>query len=288
MLQGWLICKNPKEWHIQKLLLAHKGFNLNLKIINSNKISFSARGDFYIKKTQIALPDFAIYRQTSKSNYSGTALARQLELLNIPVFNKFHCYEIADDKFYVHQLLEKHKIPTPLTYINSESPKEKMFPLIMKYNFGSLGLEVSLLQNSYSWNLFKRKFKDIITQEYIADSKGKDIRVFVIGGKAIFSVERKTNNPEEFRSNVRLGGDVRVVETNSKIQEIVEEIQKIFDCPPDFFGIDLLYYKDSYLVSEINTNFHWGPHGNITCKKTCKKLNELPFIIIKHILKELR
>ena len=62
-------------------------------------------------------------------------------------------------------------------------------------------------------------------QEYIAESEGRDTRVFVVGGKVVAAMERSAQ-AEEFRSNVELGGVARVVEVSEEYKRIAIESTK--------------------------------------------------------------
>src|SRR5699024_5081411 len=57
-------------------------------------------------------PDFVIMTDKDLN------LARQLELLNIPVFNSSRAIEISDDKIHTHQILATRGIPSPKTIIS--------------------------------------------------------------------------------------------------------------------------------------------------------------------------
>ena len=50
----------------------------------------------------------------------------------------------------------------------------------------------------------------ILIQEYIQESNGEDIRIFVVGNKVVASMKR-TSEVGEFRSNVHRGGDAEAI-----------------------------------------------------------------------------
>ena len=79
----------------------------------------------------------------------------------------------------------------------------------MKPDSGFGGIGVELIHNGQE---LKDYFATLsygqayVAQEYIATSKGRDIRVVVLHGRYYFSMERHASNPDEFRSNVHVGG----------------------------------------------------------------------------------
>ena len=47
--------------------------------------------------------------------------------------------------------------------------------------------------------------QDIILQEYVRESRGRDVRALVVGGRVVAAM-RRTAKPGEFRSNLHRGG----------------------------------------------------------------------------------
>ncbi len=45
-----------------------------------------------------------------------------------------------------------------------------------------------------------------MVQKYVATSKGRDVSVLTIGYEAVFAAQRKAADPEEFPSNLHMGG----------------------------------------------------------------------------------
>src|SRR5690606_541807 len=67
-------------------------------------------------------PDYVVF--TDKDIY----LARQLEYLNIPVFNSAHAIATSDDKIATYQELARKKLPIPKTIIAPKIFIEGSFP----------------------------------------------------------------------------------------------------------------------------------------------------------------
>ena len=88
-------------------------------------------------------------------------------------------------------------------------------------------------------------------QEFIKDNPGTDIRVMVVGGKAIFSIMRQ--NPNSFISNVSSGGNAIKFEATKEQKQIAVKIAKILKldhCAVDFFNTE----NKKTLVCEVNAN----------------------------------
>jgi ribosomal protein S6--L-glutamate ligase len=90
-----------------------------------------------------------------------------------------------------------------------------------------------------------------LVQEFISESKGSDIRCFVIGGKVVASMLRKAK-PGEFRSNLHRGG------TSSNVKLTPEERKAARRAATavglNVAGVDILRSKHGPLVLEVNSS----------------------------------
>ena len=98
-------------------------------------------------------------------------------------------------------------------------------------------------------------------QEYIGNKFGEDIRVIVIGGKAVSSMRRK--NDKDFRSNIALGGKGEKIELRKEYKDVAENCAKVLGL--DYCGVDLLSgSNDEPIVCEVNSNAFFEEIENIT------------------------
>ncbi|HIS28881.1 MAG TPA: RimK family alpha-L-glutamate ligase, partial [Candidatus Avamphibacillus intestinigallinarum] len=152
---GWIIYNGSLAGNkfidfAQWLQRAATKLNCHTNIIKNNQLfaTFTTNELSILQSEHTALPDFVI--STDKDLY----LARQFELLGIPVFNSTKSIEISDDKILTHQYLAKNKIPTPKTIVapkvykdvNAVGAKDMKhivnalaYPFIIKEAFGSFG-----------------------------------------------------------------------------------------------------------------------------------------------------
>ena len=92
-----------------------------------------------------------------------------------------------------------------------------------------------------------------MAQEYIATSKGRDIRVVVLHGRYYFSMERHASNPDEFRSNVHVGGTTQEKTLTEEEKVFCEKVASIFDLP--IIGLDLMIGDGEYVLAEGKCSF---------------------------------
>lgn len=230
--------------------------------------------------SKINLPDYVIF--TDKDIY----LARQLELMGIPVFNSSEAITTSDDKIKTYQLLAKASVTIPKTIFApksfgivdafSESYLAQImnvfsFPVVIKEAFGSFGEQVYLINNMHELRQKVKKMGDrpFMFQELITTSYGKDIRLQVVGKKVVAAMKRTAKN--DFRANVTSGGTMEPYEpTKEEVQLAVKASQLI---GADFSGVDLLFGETGPLVCEINSNAH------IRNILDCTGINAAPHII---------
>ncbi len=199
-------------------------------------------------------------------------LAKHLENQGIRVFNKAKVIEICDDKGLTALYLENHSIKmpktilAPFTYQNigytnydflDNVIKQLSFPFIVKENKGSFGQQVYLVSNKQELLHLMQKIgtKNILFQEFIQSSFGRDVRLYVIGKKVVLSVKRIAQNGD-FKANVSNGGTMVPFTPSKEFIEMAQKVARILDV--DFAGIDLLFDENEEpIFCEINSNAHF-------------------------------
>ena len=100
-------------------------------------------------------------------------------------------------------------------------------------------------------DVLARLHQPIIVQEYIAESKGSDIRAIVVGDKVVAAM-RRTGKSEDFRSNIHRGGTGEKVELEPEIEKICIDACKVLRLR--FAGVDLLESNRGPLLMEVNSS----------------------------------
>lgn len=209
-------------------------------------------------------PDFVLFWD------KDVRLAKMLEAEGFRVFNRAEAIEICDDKALTFLKLKNTDIKMPLTYVSpmtfGKEYKDYTFvlqvqssigyPMVIKENKGSFGEQVYLVNNYYET---VEKIKtighcDFVMQEYIESSKGKDVRIHVVGGKVVTAMERINEN--DFRANITNGGKMKKYEPT---KEQCEMALKVCDkLGLDFAGVDIMFGKDNEpILCEVNSNAHF-------------------------------
>lgn len=232
------------------------------------KKAFNDRGhniDIYlntelINANLLPKPDFAVFWD------KDIILAKQLEARGIRLFNRAEAIEICDNKALTYLAL-KDKVPmpktvaAPMTYRNIGYNRFDFldnigidYPLVIKECSGSFGQQVYLAKTRQeAENILKATNEPVIFQEFIEESRGRDIRINMVGGSPAASMLRYNKN--DFRANITNGGLMeRYQPTASEVNMAKRVCQEL---KLDFGGVDILFGKNGPVFCEVNSNAHF-------------------------------
>jgi ribosomal protein S6--L-glutamate ligase len=88
-------------------------------------------------------------------------------------------------------------------------------------------------------------------QQYVKEASGQDIRVFVVGSRAVAAMQR-TGAAGEFRSNLHRGGHAEAVKITP--EERSTAIQAARSMGLNVCGVDLLRALQGPAVMEVNSS----------------------------------
>lgn len=247
------------SYQSERLTAEFENLGVKINIVKTEDIPFSVDGG---RAVALIEGDFAIF--LDKDNYA----ARILEKSGMKLFNSASAIELCDDKMLTHIALSggginmPHTVPSLLCYKQDTEASEKFirrvkdelgFPMIGKSSFGSLGRGVFLIENMDSLIKCEENlmYRPHLYQKYIPSSRGRDIRVIVIGKKAVGGMLRKNEN--DFRSNIEGGGTGERAELKSEFARTAEKAAEILGL--DYCGVDLLIGENGEpVLCEVNSN----------------------------------
>ena len=93
-------------------------------------------------------------------------------------------------------------------------------------------------------------YKDFLMQEFIASSKGRDIRINIVGDQVVSSMLRENKN--DFRSNISSGGNGTKYEPDQEYVELAIKAVKALGL--SFAGADVMFGEDGPIICEVNSN----------------------------------
>jgi gamma-F420-2:alpha-L-glutamate ligase len=241
---------------IEVMMVAPQDFDLIVTKGGSKSILF--------KGEVVDLPDCVIPRRGASSTYFTLAVIRQLEKLGVYILNSSQSIESAKDKLSTMQILASNNIPIPKTML-AKFPlnygmveREFSFPIIIKTVSGSKGKGVMLCENKAQledladlMEISKDPRINVVLQEFVSSSRGRDIRVIVLGGRPIGAMLRKAADGR-IKANVHAGGVAELFPLNPQVEWLSVECSRLLGL--DLAGVDILFDGDSYKVSEVNSS----------------------------------
>jgi gamma-F420-2:alpha-L-glutamate ligase len=270
---GWILYKPSSEllkqedYEILRFQEAAVKFDIDLQVLNPEQIELivtrEGRKSILVDNQPTALPDFVLPRMGAFTNYFTLAVIRHLERLGVYPVNSSQAIDTVKDKLYTLQILAEHDFPIPKTIL-AKFPVDTMviedqlkFPVIVKTLSGSQGSGVFLSTDKNSFEDLMllisaaNKNVNIILQEFVKKSKGRDLRVFTVGGRTIAAMERKATDGS-FKANFSRGGKVKRYPINDELEWLSLEISRILNL--DIAGIDFLFDKDGFKICEVNSS----------------------------------
>src|SRR5690606_12684001 len=93
-------------------------------------------------------------------------------------------------------------------------------PLIIKEGHGSFGAKVYLIETEEAFfeKVESLRGVDFVFQEFIASSRGRDIRVNTVGGRIVAAMYRHSET--DFRANITNGGVAEPIELTENQQRL--------------------------------------------------------------------
>ncbi|ARK23621.1 alpha-L-glutamate ligase [Sporosarcina sp. P37] len=217
-------------------------------------------------------PDFVVFLD------KDTLLAQYIKQAGIPVFNDPEVIETCDNKAKQYLELARHGVAMPKTIIAPkvypnftiadsgyyEQVLETLgLPLIIKEGHGSFGMKVYLIETKEAFRekVDELRGVDYVFQEFIETSRGRDVRVNIVGDQIIAAMYRHSET--DFRANITNGGVAEVVELTEQQKSLSLEAAKAVGA--EFAGVDLLFGPNEQpLVCEVNGAAHIRNLLNVT------------------------
>lgn len=272
-MKGWILYKDsanslkPEAYEMQRFIDTAAEEGIELEIFKPEQFDLTVtredRQSVLIDGKPVAMPDFVLPRMGAGTTYFALAVIRHLERLGVYCVNSSQSIETVKDKLYTHQILAENNLPVPKTMLVKFPidvdlvEKHLGFPVVVKTLSGSQGSGVFLSENKSSFlDLMQlieatNKTANIILQEFIAGSKGRDLRVITIGGRVVSSMQRIADEGQ-FKANFSAGSSVEHFEITPEIEWMATQTSHILGL--EIAGIDLLFDGDHYKICEANSS----------------------------------
>lgn len=259
-----ILSRNPSLYSTDALVQAALQRNHKVRVVDYLRCYMnitSSKPRIYHEGEEITA-DAVIPRIAVQHTAYGNAVVRQFEMMGVLTLNDSVAISRSRDKLRSLQLLAKKGIGLPVTgFAHSIDATNELIsmcggaPLVVKLLQGTQGMGVVLAETKKAAESVIEAFKevraDILVQEYIAESKGADIRCIVLGKKVIASMERQGIDGE-FRSNLHRGGKAKKISITAEERKTAIKAAKVMGL--NLAGVDLLRSARGPLVIEVNSS----------------------------------
>ncbi len=272
-MKGWIIYKDsannikPEAYEIHRFIETAAQGSIELSVYRPEQFEITVtredKQSLIIDGEPAVLPDFVLPRMGAGTTYFALAIIRHLERLGVYCVNSSQSIETVKDKLYTHQILAENNLPVPKTMLVKFPVDLKLvekhlgFPVVVKTLSGSQGGGVFLSETKSSFvDLMQlieatNKTANIILQEFISSSKGRDLRVITIGGRVVACMQRNAAQGE-FKANYSSGGTVEPYAISPEIEWLATQTSQIMGL--EIAGVDLLFDGNHYKVCEANSS----------------------------------
>jgi ribosomal protein S6--L-glutamate ligase len=261
-----LLASNPSLYSNKRIMEAgemrgHEMHFLSLKEcymkLDADKPEIHYRGGKILDNFDAIIP-----RIRPSMTFYGCALTRQFEAMKVYCLNSAAAITQSRDKLFSLQLLLHHGVDIPTTgFANSPLDTDDLIkmvggsPLIVKLLEGTQGKGVVLAETKKAAesviNAFKSLNANILVQEFIKEANGKDLRLFVVDGKVVATIQREAA-PGEFRANIHLGGIASIIKPTVAEKRIAIKAAKAMDLR--VAGVDIIRSSKGPLLLEVNSS----------------------------------
>lgn len=260
-----ILSRAPHSYSTGRLRAAAEQRGHRVKVLNTLRFAVDLTGpepDLNYRGKPLSTYDAILPRIGNSITYFGTAVVRQFEQMDVFTPNTANGISNARDKLRATQILSRHGIGMPATaFVRNRADVRPAIervggaPVVIKLLEGTQGIGVilapqakvaeAIIETLHSTN------QNVLIQQFIAESRGRDIRALVVGDRVVAAM-RRTAEGDEFRSNVHRGGTVDAVSLTADYERAAVRSAQIMGLR--VAGVDMLEGNDGPLVMEVNSS----------------------------------
>jgi ribosomal protein S6--L-glutamate ligase len=260
-----ILSRGPRSYSTRRLREAAMNRGHVVKVLNTLRFAIDLSGDkptLQYRSKQLSQYDAILPRIGASITYFGTAVVRQFEQMDVYTPNTANGISNSRDKLRSLQILSRHDIKMPAsTFVRDRQDVQASIervggaPVIIKLLEGTQGIGVILAPDAKVAESIIETLQstgtNVLLQQFIAESRGRDIRALVVGDRVVAAM-RRTAQGDEFRSNVHRGGKAEAVILDPAFERSAVRAAQIMGLR--VAGVDMLEGKDGPLILEVNSS----------------------------------
>ena len=260
-----ILSRSPRCYSTRRLREAAEQRGHSVKVLNTLKFAIDLRPgqpDLFFRQKHLSHYHAVLPRIGASITYFGTAVVRQFEQMDVFCANSSAGIANSRDKLRSLQILSRHQIGIPqTTFVRDKKDVLPAIervggaPVVIKLLEGTQGIGVLLAESASSAEaiieLLHIQNQNVLIQKFVAESKGRDIRAFVVGDQVVAAMRRVAQG-QEFRSNVHRGGVAEALTLDDRYSETAVRAAQIMGLR--VAGVDMLESKEGPQIMEVNSS----------------------------------
>src|SRR4051812_23157123 len=260
-----ILSRNRRCYSTSRLVEAAESRGHQVSVLDTLKFAIScdkASPELYYKNQVLGHFDGVIPRVGASISFYGTSVVRQFEQMDVFCANTATGIANSRDKLRSTQILSRYDIGIPPTEFVRDKDDvlpaiERVggAPVIIKLLEGTQGVGVILAESAKVAQAIIETLQstkqNVLVQKFVNESRGRDIRAFVIGDRVVAAMRRVAQG-DEFRSNVHRGGQVEATELDPLYEETAVRAAQIIGLR--IAGVDMLEAASGPSVMEVNSS----------------------------------
>jgi ribosomal protein S6--L-glutamate ligase len=237
----------------------------DVKVLNTLRFAIDlSHGEpsLHFRAKMLSTYDAVLPRIGASVTYFGTAVVRQFEQMDVYTPNTANGITNSRDKLRSLQILSRHDIGIPQTAFVRDRKDvlpaiERLggAPVIIKILEGTQGVGVILAETTKVAEAIIETLQsakqNVLIQAFVKESKGRDIRAFVVGDRVVAAMRRVAQG-DEFRSNVHRGGKAEAIDLDPEFRETAIRAAQIMGLR--VAGVDMLESSSGPQIMEVNSS----------------------------------
>ena len=260
-----VLSRNQKLYSTRRLVEAAEKSGHEVEVIDFLKcymVVKKGNPEIYYDGKKLKKVDAVIPRVGASHTFYGTAVVRQFEMMHVFSVNESQAIARSRDKLRSMQILARAGIGMPVTAFASDPTDINHLielvggaPVVIKLLHGTQGIGVVLAETKKAAKSVMEAFygvkANMLIQEFIKESKGSDVRAFIVGGEVIGAMRRQ--GPEgEFRSNIHRGGTAKNIKLTRQELRTAVNASRLLGL--NVAGVDMLQSSRGPMVLEVNSS----------------------------------
>lgn len=260
-----ILSRSPHSYSTARLKVAALERGHQARVLNTLRFSIDLAADepdLQFRGRHLSDYDAVLPRIGASVTFFGLAVVRQFEQMDVYTPNTAAGIANSRDKLRSIQILSRHEIGIPKTmFVRDRKDVPSAIrsvggaPVVIKLLEGTQGIGVILAPDNKVAEAVVETMQstrqNVLIQQFIAESKGRDVRALVVGDRVVAAMRRVAQG-DEFRSNVHRGGRTEVVELDDEYQRVAVQSAQIMGLR--VAGVDMLESDVGPLVMEVNSS----------------------------------